>query len=141
MPVEHTVGAGYGVGERLVAVARHGTVSPGDAVAPTEPTGERVDVAAVCAGQQDDELVAAGPGEDVGRAELSAERTGKLAEHLVARQVAASVVDGFEPVQVDGRDGDSAAGAACGAEGAVSGAAQTLTVERAGERVGDAGAV
>ena len=59
----------------------------------------------------DDELVAAEPGDGVSVADDAAQPVGDLREHLVAGGVPEAVVDGLELVEVDEQQPDRAGGA------------------------------
>ena len=57
-------------------------------------------------GDQDEELVAAEPGDDVGRPHRASQPVGHDAQELVARRVAVAVVHELEVVEVDEEHGD-----------------------------------
>ena len=59
-------------------------------------------------GLQDDELVAAEAGDDVGLADMAAQPVGDRAQQQVAARMAERVVDLLELVEVDEKDGDRA---------------------------------
>ena len=86
-------------------------------------------------GEQEEELVAALPGDRVGLADGRAEPLGDGAQQLVARRVAEVVVDELEVVEVDEEDRDVRAGAPRPREGEVEVLGEHRAVRQAGERV------
>jgi hypothetical protein len=71
-----------------------------------QPRRERDGVRLVRRGEDDRELLAADPADDVARAHGRAQVVGELGEHLVAHGMPEDVVDLLEVVDVDHHDGD-----------------------------------
>ena len=108
----------------------------GSASAPEDPLGE-VDRRAL-AGEvlgDDDELVAAEPGDGVTVADHAAQPVGDLGEHLVAGGVPEAVVDGLELVEVDEQQPDRAGGAGLAGQRLPDAFHQPRPVRQPGQRV------
>ena len=84
--------------EQLVAVDGDGAVEHG-----VDPGGQRVGVDATRLAMQEDELVAAEPGDEL-VGERGGQPLGGGAEHLVTGLMPDPVVDDLEPVEVDEQD-------------------------------------
>ncbi len=150
--------SGLGLGHRGVGVLEQqlGVVLQGrcdrDADAGADPQPAAVDLDRLCdrvehlvagpaggldvgVGADDDELVTADPGDDVGRAGQRAQPLRDPGEHLVAEHVAVDVVDGLELVEVDVQHGDRAVAVARVGEGLGEPVGQVRAVGQPGQRV------
>lgn len=86
--------------------------------------------------QQQHELLAALPEGEVDLADLAAHPAGELGQHGVPRRVAVRVVDGLEPVQVEGEDAEHPAEPARPLDLPADRLLQVAVVPQPGERVG-----
>src|SRR6185312_13097711 len=146
------VAGGVGGGEHLGHVAALGSdgdeadgdadledpLLPAEAVLPhgaAQPLAELAGVLQAGVFEQDPELVAAQPGQGIALAHHGLQKRGDLLEHLVARQMAAGVVDHLELVEVEIEESVLA----LLLPGAVEAELETLlelpAVDQAGERV------
>ena len=83
-------------------------VRPGDRLA--DALGQRHRVGRILdAGHDDGELVAAEPGDGVGRAGAAAQPLGDDLEQLVADRVAERIVDAFEVIEIEAEHGEALA--------------------------------
>src|SRR5207302_861692 len=101
-----------------------------------DPPGQAAGELVVARREDDAELLAAEPADDVGAAYRAAKRGREAAEHLVARPVAVDVVDALEVVDVEHQDGDRVVRAARSLELLAQAVVEGAAVVEAGQRVG-----